>query len=40
MEDDEDLYIKEIKTKDDEDALKDAMEEGKEARFMARGKAK
>jgi len=38
MEDDEDLYIKEIKTKDDEDALKDAMEEGKEARFMARVK--
>merc|ERR1719397_526447 len=27
MEDDEDLYIKEIKTKDDEDALKDAMED-------------
>ena len=38
MEDDEDLYIKEIKAKDDEDALKDAMEEGKEARFMARVK--
>ena len=38
MEEDEDLYIKEIKAKDDEDALKDAMEEGKEARFMARVK--
>jgi len=38
MEEDEDLYIKEIKSKDDEDALKDAMEEGKEARFMARVK--
>ena len=38
MEDDEDLYIKEIKTKDDEDALAEAMEEGKEQRFMARVK--
>ena len=38
MDEDEDLYIKEIKAKDDEDALKDAMEEGKEARFMARVK--
>ena len=38
MEEDEDLYIKEIKAKDDDDALKDAMEEGKEARFMARVK--
>merc|ERR1712115_264219 len=38
MDEDEDLYIKEIKSKDDEDALKDAMEEGKEARFMARVK--
>jgi len=37
-DDDEDLYIKEIKSKDDEDALKEAMEEGKEARFMARVK--
>ena len=37
-EDEEDLYIKEIKSKDDEDALKEAMEEGKEARFMARVK--
>merc|ERR1712029_1016274 len=27
-----------IKSKDDEDALKEAMEEGKEARFMARVK--
>ena len=38
MEDDEDLYIKEIKSKDEEEALKEAMEEGKEARFMARVK--
>jgi len=38
MEDDEDLYIKEIKTKDDDDALAEAMEEGKEQRFMARVK--
>jgi len=37
-EDEEDLYIKEIRTKDEEDALKEAMEEGKEARFMARVK--
>ena len=37
-EDEEDLYIKEIQTKDDDDALKEAMEEGKEARFMARVK--
>jgi len=38
MEDDEDLYIKEIRSKDEEEALKEAMEEGKEARFMARVK--
>merc|ERR1712112_284450 len=37
-EDEEDLYIKEIRSKDEEDALKEAMEEGKEARFMARVK--
>ena len=38
MEDDEDLYIKEIKSKDEDDALAEAMEEGKEGRFMARVK--
>lgn len=38
VDDDEDLYIKEIKSKDEDEALKEAMEEGKEARFMARVK--
>jgi len=34
-EDDEDLYIKEMKSKDDEEALREAMEAGKEGRFTA-----
>ena len=33
--DEEDLYIKEIKIKDEEEALKEAMEAGKEGRFTA-----
>ena len=38
VDDEEDLYIKEIRSKDEDEALKEAMEEGKEARFMARVK--
>jgi len=34
-EDEEDLYIKELKTKDEEEALREAMEAGKEGRFTA-----
>ena len=34
-DDDEDLYIKELKSKDDEEALREAMEAGKEGRFLA-----
>jgi len=34
-DDDEDLYIKEMKTKDDDEALREAMEAGKEGRFTA-----
>ena len=38
MEDEEDLYIKEIDSKDEDEALKEAMEAGKEGRFAARVK--
>merc|ERR1719233_1353193 len=34
-EDEEDLYIKELKSKDEEEALREAMEAGKEGRFTA-----
>merc|ERR1712034_100078 len=34
-DDDEDLYIKEMKSKDEEEALREAMEAGKEGRFTA-----
>jgi len=34
-DDEEDLYIKELKTKDEEEALREAMEAGKEGRFTA-----
>jgi len=34
-DEEEDLYIKEMKTKDDEEALREAMEAGKEGRFTA-----
>jgi len=38
MEDEEDLYIREIDSKDEDEALKEAMEAGKEGRFAARVK--
>jgi len=34
-DDDEDLYIKELKSKDEDEALREAMEAGKEGRFTA-----